>query len=181
MNYASKIINEINKIFEELDNSNINDFIKEINKGKRIFVAGLGRSGFMIKSFAMRLMHLGFEVYVVGETITPSVEKGDLLIIGSGSGGTSSLVSMSREAKKNGAKIALVTTKINSSIGEVSDICIYLKAQSKGDTKDDITIQPMGSLFEQCLLIFFDALILNLMDINNKSKDKMIRKHANLE
>ena len=53
-----------------------------IRKDRRIFVAGEGRSGFSAKGFAMRLMHLGYTVYVVGETITPALREGDLLVGG---------------------------------------------------------------------------------------------------
>ncbi len=58
---------------------------------KKIFVAGAGRSGFMAKSFPMRMMHMGIDAYVIGETVTPNFEKDDILIIESGSGETKGL------------------------------------------------------------------------------------------
>ena len=63
-----------------------------------IFVAGAGRSGLAMKSFAMRLMHMGFDTYVVGETVTPSITDKAVLLIGSGSGSTSSLVSQCEQS-----------------------------------------------------------------------------------
>ena len=68
-----------------------------IQQAKRIFIAGRGRSGLMVNCFAMRLMHMGKKVFVVGEIVTPSIEKGDLLLIASGSGETGSLVSMAKK------------------------------------------------------------------------------------
>ena len=54
----------------------------------------------------MRLMHLGFNVYVVGETVTPAVETDDLLIVISGSGETKSINEMSALAKAKGTRLA---------------------------------------------------------------------------
>ena len=39
-------------------------------------------------AFAMRLMHLGFVVYVIGDVTTPSINEDDCLIAISGSGET---------------------------------------------------------------------------------------------
>ena len=70
----------------------------------RIFVAGAGRSGLCMRAFGMRLMHLGKTVYVVGETTTPSIAATDLLILGSGSGRTASLLAMAEQAQRRGAQ-----------------------------------------------------------------------------
>merc|ERR1712093_748806 len=59
----------------------------------------------MAKSFAMRMMHMGFDAYVIGETVTPTFEKDDILIIGSGSGETKSLVMIAEKAKTISGKI----------------------------------------------------------------------------
>lgn len=47
----------------------IDEFIFALEDAKNIFVMGAGRSGFVAKAFAMRLMHLGYNVYVVGKTV----------------------------------------------------------------------------------------------------------------
>lgn len=179
--YAQQIIRELERTLIKTDNMQIEKLVKEIIKAKRIFVAGQGRSGFMVKSFAMRLMHIGFEAYVVGETITPSIQSGDLLIIGSGSGETGSLVMMAKKAKESDVQLAVITTNANSSIGKISDVVIGICAQAKGDEDNESTVQPMGSLFEQCLLLLLDSVILSLMDLTKKDGNKMFGKHANLE
>jgi 6-phospho-3-hexuloisomerase len=53
----------------------------------------------MMRAFAMRLMHIGFQVHVAGDVTTPAIRGGNLLIIGSGSGETSGLVSMAAKAR----------------------------------------------------------------------------------
>lgn len=49
-------------------------------------------------------MHLGFNVQVIGDVTTTFAKEGDLLIIGSGSGETQSLVAMSQKAKKQSSQ-----------------------------------------------------------------------------
>ena len=93
---------------------------------KRIFVGGAGRSGFAARGFSNRLMHLGFQVYFVGEPTTPSIQEGDLLIVGSGSGNTASLVSNAKTAKAQGAKVATVTMFPENKIGSMADAAIRI-------------------------------------------------------
>jgi len=128
-------------------------------------------------------MHMGFDVYVVGETITPSLEPADLLVIGSGSGETGSLVAMAHKTKKIGAKLAVVTIFPESSIGRLADIAITISAPTP-KVEDDSgveSIQPMGSLFEQSLFLFLDSIILRLMEKRGNNSNLMFTRHANLE
>ncbi|PAK37814.1 6-phospho-3-hexuloisomerase [Peribacillus simplex] len=180
--YLAEIIKELNRSVDLIANEEAEKLVNGILESKKVFVAGAGRSGFMAKSFAMRMMHMGIDSYVIGETVTPNFEKEDILIIGSGSGETKSIVSMAEKAKSIGGKIATVTIFPDSTIGQLADITIKLpgspKDQSEGDYK---TIQPMGSLFEQTLLLFYDAVILRFMEKKGLDTNKMYGRHANLE
>ncbi|NLW76696.1 MAG: SIS domain-containing protein, partial [Methanomicrobiales archaeon] len=60
------MISRIGEIAQTLQQDEVDCFISELMRAERIFVVGAGRSGFVAKSFAMRLMHLGFTSYVVG-------------------------------------------------------------------------------------------------------------------
>ena len=136
----------------------------------------------MAKSFVMRLMHMGLDAFVVGETVTPSLEEDDILIIASGSGETKSLVSMAEKAKTIHASVAVVTISPESTIGKLSDLAIKIPAKPKAGADTDYkTIQPMGSLFEQTLLLFFDAVILRIMNKKGLESGVMYGRHANLE
>jgi len=181
--YSMSIVDELKQVMSQLDPVNCEKFVDIILSSGRVFVAGAGRSGFMVKSFAMRLMHMGFESYVVGETTTPNIESGNLLVIASGSGETGSLVSIAQKAKQFNALLALVSIFPESSIGRLADIKMKINAPTpKVKTGTGVkSIQPMGSLFEQSLLIFFDTIILGLMDKQGKNTDTMFGKHANLE
>lgn len=180
--YLAEILKELNHSADLISDEEAEKLVNGILESKKVFVAGAGRSGFMAKSFAMRMMHMGIDSYVIGETVTPNFEKEDILIIGSGSGETKSLVSMVEKAKSIGGKIATVTIFPDSTIGQLADITIKLpgspKDQSEGDYK---TIQPMGSLFEQTLLLFYDAVILRFMEKKRLDTNKMYGRHANLE
>ena len=101
MDYARTIVNELGQALSSISERNTENLIDMIEGADRVFLAGCGRSGLMVRGFAMRLMHMGKKVYVVGETTTPSINQGDLLIIASGSGETGSLVAMANKCKKN--------------------------------------------------------------------------------
>ncbi|MBE3569579.1 MAG: 6-phospho-3-hexuloisomerase [Bacillales bacterium] len=180
--YLAKILNELSGSVDFIADEEAEKLVNKILESKKIFVAGAGRSGFMAKSFAMRMMHMGLDAYVIGETITPNYEKEDILIIGSGSGETKSLVSMAEKAKKIGGTIAIATIFPESTIGQLADITVKLPGSPKDQSDHTYkTIQPMGSLFEQTLLLFYDAIILRIMEKKGLDSNTMFGRHANLE
>ncbi|MBD8070164.1 6-phospho-3-hexuloisomerase [Bacillus sp. PS06] len=180
--FLSQIIEELQQSVGLISDEEAEMLMTSILESKKVFVAGSGRSGFMAKSFAMRMMHMGIDAYVIGETVTPTFEKDDILIIGSGSGETKGLVSIAEKAKAIGGKIAVVTLSPDSTIGRLADFTVKLPGASKDQTDSTYqTIQPMGSLFEQTLLLFYDALILRFMHKKGLDTNKMYGNHANLE
>ncbi len=179
--YTKEILAELSRTTERMNDTEAEKLVDGMQRANKIFVAGSGRSGLMAKAFAMRMMHVGLDPYVIGETITPNLEANDMLIIGSGSGETKSLLSMTEKAKSIGATIALVTTNPTSSIAQLADITIEIPAQAKAEGTSGKSIQPMGSLFEQTMLLFYDALILRLMEQKGLDSNKMYGRHANLE
>ncbi|PZE20176.1 6-phospho-3-hexuloisomerase [Paenibacillus xerothermodurans] len=180
--YVTEIIDELHRTASLISGDEAEKLVNAIVESRKIFVAGAGRSGLMGKAFAMRIMHLGLDAYVVGETITPSLEKEDILILGSGSGETKSLVSMAQKAKSLGAMVAAITIFPESTIGRMSDIAVKLPGAPKDKSDDSYqTIQPMGSLFEQTLLLFYDAVILRFMEKKGLDSKTMYGRHANLE
>ncbi len=180
--YLTEIIKELHQTVKLIPDEEAEKLVSGILEAKKIFVAGAGRSGFMSKSFAMRMMHMGLDPYVVGETVTPNLEKDDIFVIASGSGETKSLVSMAQKAKNIGATLAVVTISPESTIGQLADIVVKLPGSPKDqDGAQYKTIQPMGSLFEQTLLLFYDAIILRFMEKKGLDSTTMFGRHANLE
>jgi len=181
--YFEKILCELNNTINDIAFEKTERLVEMILETKRVFVLGAGRSGFMVKSFAMRLAQMGFETYVVGETITPAMKENDLLVIGSGSGETESLVAIALKAKKIKGIIALITIYPQSSIGLIADLSIKVKAVSSKvkSTNQYCSIQPGASLFEISLLILLESIVLRLMEKSGKDSDAMFTRHANIE
>lgn len=155
-----------------------------IEDAPRIFVSGAGRSGLMMRALGTRLMHLGKTVHVVGGATTPSIKSGELLIIGSGSGQTATLIAIAQKAQSQEARILLFTTNPNSPLTNWADQTVALPAPSLeavADGREPMSMQPMGTLFEQSLLIICDTIILGLMSRTGVSASQMRERHANLE
>lgn len=181
--YISQILDELGETVGHVCNGSAEKLVDAIMDAQTVFVTGAGRSGLAMKSFAMRLMHIGFDTYVVGETVTPSITDKDVLLIGSGSGSTSSLVTSASKAKAIGATICLLTIDENSPIGKLADVVLTIPAPSPKVNRDlgFRSVQPMGSLFEQSLLLTLDAIILLLMEKTGETPESMFNRHANLE
>jgi len=165
--------------------------LKARRDGKKIFVVGAGRSGLVVKAFAMRLLHMDFDVYVIGETITPPVRKDDILIAVSGSGRTKTVVAVAETAKSIGAKVIAITTYPDSPLGKVADVIVRIPGRTKLAIEEDYLLRqmrgiheplaPLGTLFEITTLIFLDGVVVELMNKLGITEEDMKEKHANVE
>lgn len=180
--FIAQILAEIDTSVGQISAESLTQAGAVLESAPRIFAAGAGRSGLCIRALGMRLMQLGKTVYVVGETITPSIQTGDLLVLGSGSGQTPTLLVIAQKARQAGAEILLFTTDPNSPLAELADHLVLIPAPSlnlSAQTSAVPSIQPMGTLFEQSLLILCDSLILS--SLAGASPAQMRERHANLE
>jgi 6-phospho-3-hexuloisomerase len=178
MEVLKTIIDEITSVLSKVDMNQLEEVVNSISKDARIFVDGEGRSGLMGKGFAMRLMHLGYEVYAVGETINPSVQKNDIYFAISGSGESGNVVLNTRKAKEKGCFIISVTSKQESAIGSLADKLIIVPGTTKGDNGEQRkSVQLLSSLFDQSLHIVLDALCLMLSKKENISNSEATAKH----
>ncbi len=160
-------------------------------KDRRLLIIGVGRSGLVGRSFAMRMMHLGFNVYVMGETITPAIGKDDLIIAISGSGMTKLVVTASEIAKEVGARIVAVTSYPESDLGKLADHIVQIKGRTKVAAETDYFLRqitgaheplaPLGTVFEVSTLVFFDSLIVELMRRLGKTEKDLLTRHATIE
>lgn len=182
--FVSQVTQEIGECLQRIPFERIEAAATAIDAADRVYVAGAGRSGLAMRAFAMRLMHMGKTVHVVGDVTTPRIEERDLLVIGSGSGSTGSLQVIAERAKKHGTRILLLTIMPDSPIGRMADVVVQIPAPSSKapDAVDTVaSVQPMGSLFEQSLFVLGDVLIVALMQEHGLSSDDMFQHHANLE
>lgn len=179
---ASTVVSELGEVLKKIDQKEVDDFTEAIIKAKRVFVVGAGREGLSSRAFAMRLMHLGKEAHWVWDDTTPNVERGDLLIANSGSGEVVSVYNVAHLARKAGASVITITANPEGRVARISEVALHLPAEVWGPGKDTVpSIQPMGCLFEQSLLILHDLMILTLMEKMGTGAPEMAKRHRNVE
>jgi 6-phospho 3-hexuloisomerase len=170
---------KVKDILNLVSQSDIDNIKKLFLKSNRIFVYGAGRSGLVAKAFAIRLMHLGFQTFVIGETITAPVKKGDSVVIISGSGETIPAVMTADIAHDLGAKVISITGKRKSEIAKYADVTLYLSASCSDLERKRYA--PLGTLFEASVWILLDGIIADLLESKNETEESMRRRHATLE
>ena len=167
---------ELSEIAAALPREEAGALSRAIRDARRVFLGGMGRSGLMMRAFAMRLMQLGVTVYVVGDTTTPSIGRGDLLVLGSRYGRSGSLAHYVDIARREGARIAVVTMDSDTPLARAADLVATIPVASGG-----VSRQPLGTLFEQSLLVYLDAVVLLLKRLLHKTEHAMRKRHTNLE
>ncbi len=172
------IIDKIGSILEATDDSYDVKLTEMLDKAKRIFISGAGRSKLVGNFFAMRLMHGGYDVSVVGEIVTPSIKEGDLLVIISGSGETEQLIAFAKKAKSIGAGIILISAKDSSTIGDLADKTFQI---GTNEQYGKVVGMPMGTVFELSTLLFLEAMISHIIHEKGIAEEEMRSRHANLE
>jgi 6-phospho 3-hexuloisomerase len=186
------IANNIEKSADQVDSDSVDSFLKAIVAANRVFIYGAGRSGLAARAFAMRLVHLELSTFVIGETITPSTRENDFFICISGSGETSSVIDYARSAKKVGCAVACITSYPESTLAKLADLVIQVKGKTKKDIREGdyearqiegehSTLTPMGTLFEDVSMVFFDGMIAELMSRLDMSESSMMKKHSSVE
>jgi 6-phospho-3-hexuloisomerase len=190
-----EIIESVKKAASLLVAEQVEDIIDTLMKArdKKILVVGAGRSGLVGKAFAMRLMHLGYQVYVTGETIAPILGPGDVVIAISGSGTTRLVVMSSKIAKeKRGARIVAITSYLDSPLGRLADQVAVVVGRTKMARREDSYISrqivgeheplaPLGTQFEVASMIFLDGIIAELMHRLGKKEEDLKARHATIE
>lgn len=172
------VLDKISEILDSTDEQYADALTAMLDHANRIFIAGAGRSKLVGNFLAMRLMHAGYDVSVVGEIVTPSVRKGDLLITISGSGETEQLIAFTKRAISYGATVVLITANEKSTIANMAEGVFQIGApEAYGVVKG----MPMGTAFELSTLCFLEALIAHIIWEKDVPEDEMKVRHANLE
>ena len=191
------MISRIGEIAATLEQEQVDCFINAIAGADRIFVIGAGRSGFVAKSFAMRLMHLGLTSFVIGETVTPSFHNNDVLIAFSGSGKTKSVREACETTRQIGGQICLITGTRVSPMAELADCMVLLNTeeescqvgpdhfdlrQLRGEHRSiSAPCTPLGTLFETSAMIFADSVISALIEMKHCSIEEIMHRYANMQ
>ncbi|PXY27720.1 6-phospho-3-hexuloisomerase [Prauserella muralis] len=172
------VLGELRGVLTTVDEEQLAGLTSRLAGARRVFVTGEGRSGFMAKAFAMRLMHLGWTVHVVGETTTPAVAGGDTLVAVSGSGTTAATVRVAEQARRAGAGVLAVTTAAGSPLAEQAVHTLVVPAATKHRRAGEAaSVQPLSSLFDQATHVLLDVVCLRLAP----GGDEALARHANTE
>ncbi len=181
---------------EEIDPSQVDAFVDLLvsiygDPRRKVLVMGAGRSGLVGRAFAMRLLHMGFYSYVLGDTIVPSVRADDIVVAISGSGRTKLIVTAAEAAKQVGAKVVAITTYPDSPLGKLADLVVRVPGRTKSSKMDDYfarqilgihePLAPLGTLFEDTAMVFLDGVIYALMERLGVTEEEMRMRHANIE
>lgn len=173
-----EVLDEITGVLGQVSADELSAVADCIQKERRVFVSGEGRSGLMAKGFAMRLMHLGYRAFVVGETVTPAVAPGDLLIAVSGSGESAYVAADVKKARESGCTVAVLTSKAQSTIAKVAHTVLLVPGAVRGDSGEARkSIQLLSSLFDQSVHITLDVLCLMLSRRDQISNQEATQKH----
>ncbi len=186
------ILAGIGGVIQSIDEAEIGRMIDVIIavREHKILLLGTGRSGFVGRAFALRLMHLGFNVYVSGETITPALTADDLVLVISGSGTTTTVVAQAEVAKSVGSRVVAVTSHLDSPLGRVADEAVLVKGRTKIDQITDYEGRqisgvydnaPLGTMFELSVMVFLDSVIAALMQRLGIHEIDLRARHANAE
>jgi 6-phospho-3-hexuloisomerase len=177
---AGLVLNEVSHATADIDWAPWEKLPDLISHSDAIFAIGNGRSGLALRMAAMRFMHLGRIVHVVGETTTPAIQSGHLLLAVSGSGKTDTVVRAAQVAAGRGAVVAAITASADSPLARVADHVLLVPAAEKTDRSGAKSGQYAGTLFEQMTLVLLDAVFHALWLDSGISADQMYERHANL-
>lgn len=175
-------ITDLERVFERLDDADVDLAVGRIASAKRIALYGVGREGLQIKGFCMRLYHLGCRAAMVGDMTTPPVGDGDLLVVSAGPGYFSTVEALMGVAREAGAQTLLITAQPDGRCAKVADLVLTLPAQTMANDRGPVaSVLPMGSLYEGAQFVLFEVMILKLRTLLGISPEAMRANHTNLE
>ncbi|MCI9615064.1 MAG: SIS domain-containing protein [Dorea sp.] len=191
--YSRAIVEEHEKVFRMLDMGQLKEFMDAVIAAKRVFLHGTGREGISMRSFAMRLAHLGKPAFWLMDDTTVGMHEGDLFIITDGRGDVGIHRRIVKQAAKTGAKIAMITCLPEGNLAKnYADHILFVHASVyMAETADDPdapkqhdvvpTEQPMGNQYEQHLYLLLDIITILLKDEMGLTYEDMEKNHRNIE
>jgi 6-phospho-3-hexuloisomerase len=120
------ILRDLDRILGGVDGESTRRFLDAIDGARRVFMYGLGRSGLVARMFGMRLVHLGREATIVGDTTTPAIRQGDLLVQCSRTGQSPILSHAVNLAHAEGAGVAAVVGGPEVPLAQDADLVVRL-------------------------------------------------------
>jgi 6-phospho 3-hexuloisomerase len=165
----------VSEALDRIDPSAIDRAVAILDKAPTTFVYGAGRSGIIGRAFAMRLVQAGLTAFVIGESVTPIVRRGDAVFIVSGAGESQSSTLTANIVRREGADLVVLTGRATSKLAHAATLLLALEFPEDEDRR---RLAPLGTLFESASLRLTDGLIAELMRVRRESEESMRRRHA---
>lgn len=86
---------------------------------------------------------------------------------------------MAEKCKDKGIELFVISANTNSDLANIKNTDLLIKSSDKY-SQNNYSLQPMGSLFEQMLLLSLDQLIYLIYN-ETGNIEKLQKNHANLE
>ena len=180
---SEEVLSELHKTLDSVDVEALERLAQEIMKADQVFFVGVGRVMLSLECVCKRLAHLGIKAHCVGEITEPAIKKEDLLIVGSGSGGSIFPLGIAKKARAAvDCTIVHIGSNPNSQMKDIADFMVRIPVRTKNYLEDEIdSCQPMTSLFEQSVLLVGDILAKMIIEQNHLDMKSLWQYHANLE
>jgi 6-phospho-3-hexuloisomerase len=144
-----------------------------LQQNKDIIGIGAGRMGYSLRAHIMRLSHIGYNAYFIGDTTLPRIDKNTVVIINTSSGETPTNILYARQASAAGSYIITVTSHKNSTIAKLSDLVV--------ETPTLESHQLMKTIYEQYSYILFDYVTESVVAGMGLDRDIITHNHSILE
>ena len=180
---SSQVIEELDKTLKSIRSEELEKLVEAILQADQVFFVGVGRVMLAVQCVCKRLAHLGIKAHYVGEITEPAIKKEDLLIVGSGSGGSLFPLGIAKKARATvDCKIVHIGSNPNSEMKDIADFMVRIPVRTKYYLDDEIdSCQPMTSLFEQSVLLVGDILAKMIIEQKQLDMKSLWQYHANLE
>jgi 6-phospho-3-hexuloisomerase len=178
---ARRACRDLENVFERVDPAQLEVLSHELISARRSVCYGVGREGLMMDAIAMRLMHAGFQSYVVGEMVTPPVSQGDLFFASAGPGHFPTVETLLKVARDAGGRTVVVTAQPARAAQMPVDVVIHLPAQTMVDVAAGLSVLTMGTHYEAALLLFGDLLVLRLLELTHQKREDMYSRYTNMK
>ncbi|MBQ7733727.1 MAG: hypothetical protein IJT58_06890, partial [Synergistaceae bacterium] len=177
------VIAELDKTLASIKPEQIERLHDEILQAEQVFFVGVGRVMMALECVCKRFAHLGIKAHCVGDITEPAITKNDLLIVGSGSGGSLFPLGIAKKARAAvDCKIVHIGSNPNSEMKDIADFMVRIPVRTKFYLEDEIdSCQPMTTIFDQSLLLLGDIIAKMIIEEKNINMKDLWQYHANLE
>jgi 6-phospho-3-hexuloisomerase len=169
------IAERVTEALDHLDPTVLASAVALLARAPATFVYGAGRSGIIGRAFAMRLVQIGLTAYVIGESVTPIVRRGDAVFILSGRGESQSSIQTANIVRREGAELIVLTGRASSKLAHIATALLSLDFPEDAERPK---FAPLGTLFESASLRLTDAIIAELLHVRGETEESMRRRHA---